>query len=141
MKNWRLGETECEWIDERWIEELLWCPSQCYRRIKCNGKVYTLYLRWRWEDPWQFKVAEGDMLASSLLVLDLRTGEAGALKDIDKKGNFIIEPLKWRFVTDDLFEKYGCFFIMDEYKEAEKKAEELFFKWLKEASKSEREGN
>jgi len=122
---------ECKWIDEEWVEELAWCPSQCYRRIKCNGKIYTLYLRWRWEDPWEFMIAEGDMVAQrGLYVIDLKEGKVGYLKGFTEKGEFILEEVRWRFVTDDLFAENGLFFKDDEYKKAEKKAEELFHKWI-----------
>ena len=43
---------------EQWFDELIWCPSQCYYHIQHNGKDYILYLRWRWEDPWQAHVVK-----------------------------------------------------------------------------------
>lgn len=39
-------------IVEDWRDDLLWCPSQCYLKFRCNGKHYVLYLRWRHNDPW-----------------------------------------------------------------------------------------
>ncbi|HDD25974.1 MAG TPA: hypothetical protein ENF75_02670 [Acidilobales archaeon] len=123
---------ECAWIDEEWIEDLIWCPSQCYRRIRCDGKIYTLYLRWRWEDPWEFRIAEGDMVSQrGPYIIDLRTGKAGRLIGIDKEGKPILEEIKWEFITDDLFSKYSYYFRDLEYKEAEKQAERLFLKWVK----------
>ena len=44
-----------------WRDDLIWCPSQCYLPVEVRGKQYTLYLRWRWEDPWQGHVVKGDM--------------------------------------------------------------------------------
>ncbi len=99
----------CEWIDSEWIERLLWCPSQCFKRIRCNGKIYTLYLRWRYEDPWQFYVIEGDAVKGSIN--------------------------SWRFITGDLFIEYNKFFKDIEIKEAEKEAEKIFFEWLEKQRK------
>jgi hypothetical protein len=39
-----------------WFYELICCPSQCYYRLKHKGVDYIMYLRWRWEDPWQAHV-------------------------------------------------------------------------------------
>lgn len=41
-----------------WFDELVWCPSQCYYRVQHNGLNYILYLRWRWNDPWQAYVVK-----------------------------------------------------------------------------------
>ena len=95
---------ECSWIDEKWLESLIWAPSQLYRRIKCNDRLFTLYLRWRHEDPWRFYIARGDM-----------TGE---------------DDRAWDFVTGDLFEKYGIFRRDNEYKIAEYEAQEVFYNEL-----------
>ena len=35
-----------------WIEDLLWCPSQCYYYFKNGDQDYCIYLRWRHYDPW-----------------------------------------------------------------------------------------
>ncbi len=43
---------------EQWFDELMGCPSQCYYHIQHNGIDYILYLRWRWEDPWQAHVVK-----------------------------------------------------------------------------------
>jgi len=90
---------KCEFIDQ-WRESLLWTPSQLFRRARCGPYIFTLYLRWRYEDPWQFYVALGDMSSD--------------------------DTRRWEFITDDLFQRYGVFFRDEEYKEAEKRAEELF---------------
>jgi hypothetical protein len=37
----------------QWEDDLIWCPSQCYAPITYQGVHYVLYLRWRWDDPWQ----------------------------------------------------------------------------------------
>jgi len=93
---------ECSYIDKQWIEDLIWCPSQLYRRIKCGEQVFTLYLRWRHHDPWVFRVAKGDMLN-------------------DK--HFI-------YVATELFEKYNIFRRDSEYKIAEYEAQEVFYNEL-----------
>lgn len=37
-----------------WIDDLVWCPSQCYTDVRASdGTPYVLYLRWRWDDPWE----------------------------------------------------------------------------------------
>ncbi len=118
------------WIDPEWIEHLLWCPSQCYRRIEYCGGLYTLYLRWRYEDPWQFMIAEGDMLGGrGFHVLDPRRGTSGEVTGTGE-GKLITESVRWRFVSDDLFERLGYHFRDEDYREAERKAEELFFAWM-----------
>ncbi len=123
---------ECVWIDDEWIEDLLWCPSQCYRRIRCDGRVYTLYLRWRHEDPWEFRVAEGDMVEQrGLYLVDLKEGRVGRIVGFDERGEPIVEEVRWRFVTGDLFAEKGLFFRDVEYREAEKRAEQSFFEWLR----------
>ena len=37
-----------------WDSELIGCPSQCYCKFldKTKNKIYCIYLRWRWSDPW-----------------------------------------------------------------------------------------
>ena len=43
---------------EQWFDELIWCPSQWHYHIQHGGKDCILYLRWRWEDPWQTHVVK-----------------------------------------------------------------------------------
>lgn len=43
----------------KWEEDLIWCPSQCYLPIEFNGKKYTIYLRWRHQNPWEGHIWEG----------------------------------------------------------------------------------
>ena len=50
-------ETEPLQVGE-WFYELIWCPRQCYYRIEYNGADYMLYLRWRWENPWQAHIVQ-----------------------------------------------------------------------------------
>lgn len=38
-----------------WIEDLIWCPSQCYYYYfldPISSQGYCIYLRWRHSDPW-----------------------------------------------------------------------------------------
>ncbi len=42
----------------KWLDELDWCPSQCYLNIKYLDKKYVIYLRWRNEDPWSATLYE-----------------------------------------------------------------------------------
>lgn len=43
---------------EIWIENLIWCPSECYYYFISpeDNKKYCLYLRWRHSDPWTFEI-------------------------------------------------------------------------------------
>ena len=38
----------------KWLEDLIWCPSQIYYNFvdPNTNTPYQLYLRWRWSDPW-----------------------------------------------------------------------------------------
>ena len=40
-------------IIREWEDDLIWCPSQCYLPIEFKGEKYTVYLRWRHDNPWQ----------------------------------------------------------------------------------------
>ena len=53
----------------KWKDDLIWCPSQCYLLVEIGDKQYTLYLRWRHQDPWQGHIIEGSLesLSHSLL--------------------------------------------------------------------------
>ena len=45
-----------------WQDILLWCPSQCYLDvITDDGTKYQLYLRWRWDDPWQGHIIKTEL--------------------------------------------------------------------------------
>lgn len=39
-----------------WRGDLYWTPSQLYKTITIDDKVYELYLRWRHSDPWGFSI-------------------------------------------------------------------------------------
>jgi len=40
-------------IDNGWDIDLIWCPSQIYKTFTVNQKEYRIYLRWRFDDPWE----------------------------------------------------------------------------------------
>ena len=47
----------------KWYDDLIWCPSQCYYYFMHEGDMYCIYLRWRHDDPWTveiIKCADGD---------------------------------------------------------------------------------
>lgn len=44
-------QNEIEILDT-WQEDLIWCPSQCYLTVKHRFDTYSIYLRWRHDDPW-----------------------------------------------------------------------------------------
>lgn len=44
-----------KYIDD-WDEDLIRCPSQIQRHFEYNGETYTIYLRWRWDDPWSAQI-------------------------------------------------------------------------------------
>jgi len=48
-------------ILRNWCDSLIWCPSQCYLLVEHNNDIYTVYLRWRHEDPWTCEVVTGDL--------------------------------------------------------------------------------
>ena len=52
----------------KWRDSLIWCPSQLYRDFILRYQVgdlkpgiYTLYCRWRHEDPWTFDLFNVDV--------------------------------------------------------------------------------
>ena len=49
-----------------WFDELTWSPSQCYYYLQHHGVDYILYLRWRWNDPWQAYVVKNAASLSSM---------------------------------------------------------------------------
>ena len=37
-----------------WSEDLIWCPSQIEsNRFRFKNNSYCVYLRWRWDNPWE----------------------------------------------------------------------------------------
>ena len=40
----------------KWYDDLIWCPSQCYYYFMHDGDMYCIYLRWRHDDPWTAEI-------------------------------------------------------------------------------------
>ena len=93
------AELERQWaelelgVEIQWEDDLIWCPSQCYAPITYNGVHYALYLRWRWDDPWQGHIITNALTSS----------------DVGKTHT------KW---SEDLFEQHGLFFRDEELDQA-----------------------
>lgn len=85
------AELERQWAElelgteVQWEDDLIWCPSQCYAPITHRGVHYVLYLRWRWDDPWQ-----GHIITHAQTSDDVSSQQA-----------------KW---SVDVFEEQGLFF-------------------------------
>lgn len=77
----------------QWEDDLIWCPSQCYAPITYNGVHYVLYLRWRWDDPWQ-----GHIITNARTSSDVSKTQA-----------------EW---SEDLFEEQELFFCDEELDQA-----------------------
>jgi hypothetical protein len=92
-----------EWIDKTWREDLIWCPSQLYRKCKIsdekNQKIVTLYLRWRHDDPWTMSILNED--ESDFIIYkqedfdyfkadDFKLAEKEAEKIIEKYGEKVL---------------------------------------------------
>lgn len=90
--------------DGPWQDDLLGCPSQCYRAFTWSSETHFLYLRWRWEDPWQGHVVR---------VPGIRTGE-----ELSRAG---AEPMgfaaEWPW-SPDLLERAGKSFAEDDIESA-----------------------
>jgi hypothetical protein len=43
-------------IENGWDIDLIWCPSQIYKTFMFNDKEYKIYLRWRFDDPWEIRI-------------------------------------------------------------------------------------
>lgn len=52
-----MDKTEIKIINN-WRDDLIWCPSQCYLDFKLGNRFFTLYLRWRGDDPWTITLIE-----------------------------------------------------------------------------------
>lgn len=90
-----------------WHDDLIWCPSQCYLLVSdSKGDIYTVYLRWRWEDPWSCDLVEGDLL-----------------EDYDSK----VKWVKDLFIQDNI----NFYFRDSELDKAKEKAIELSEQYLK----------
>lgn len=84
-----------------WVDDLIWCPSQCYGHIQYKGTDYILYLRWRWEDPWQGHI----------------------VKNAKDERLMHHDNTVW---SEDIFEKRGLFFTDEELDKAKLALIEIF---------------
>ena len=80
-------------VEIHWEDDLIWCPSQCYASVMYGGVNYVLYLRWRWDDPWQ-----GHIITHARTSMDVVT-----------------QHTEW---SEDLFEQRGLFFRDEELAQA-----------------------
>jgi hypothetical protein len=84
-----------------WKRDLVMCPSQIEKKVKnIYGEECTLYLRWRWEDPWSFSILK-----------ETRNAEGGGKID---------------FLADELFYRHKIGLSHDEYPHAERIAMTLW---------------
>jgi len=63
-----------------------YCPAQCYREIvvtTAEGKQenYTLYLRWRHDDPWQGHILRNNEYSKNLFLTEAGKHKAFFFKD------------------------------------------------------------
>ena len=65
-------------VEGEWVDDLIWCPSQCYLHFSIKGQCYVLYLRWRHADPWSASVIKTDHTFAL-------NGEASEWKELDIK--------------------------------------------------------
>lgn len=82
---------------EKWTDDLLRCPTQCYYRTEREGVRYILYLRWRWSDPFQAHILKGE--------------------------SEYFDCAEW---SNDIFDSNDLWFIEEEIGKAKKKLIELF---------------
>ena len=93
------AQLERQWMElklgtkVRWEDDLIWCPSQCYAPVAYGGVHYVLYLRWRWDDPWQGHIITHARISN----------------DVGKKHT------EW---SEDLLEQRGLFFRDEELDQA-----------------------
>ena len=82
---------------------------------------------------WQFHIVEGNMISEAVpYIVDLREGKVGRFVGFSEDCELVIEDIEWKFVTEDLFARNNIYFTDIEIKKAERKAEELFMKWIQE---------
>ena len=69
-----MGEEEELLIIGNWKDDLIMCPSQCELPIEYRERKFTLYLRWRWDDPWTGAIIENEGTSSEVWYGDLDIG-------------------------------------------------------------------
>lgn len=58
IENMRYRKKDHLLVMGEWYDTLITCPSQCKLPITYRRRNFTLYLRWRWSDPWTAAVIE-----------------------------------------------------------------------------------
>lgn len=92
-----------------WDDDMIWCPSQCYLNVQIKNRYYTVYLRWRWNDPWSAAIYETDNKFQSRHNLKDRTPlfvnfyKDDQVEDLKKEAFKLF--LKKKFTINYIFEK------------------------------------
>lgn len=81
-----------------WIEDLIWCPSQCYYYFidKLTNTKYCIYLRWRHSDPWTAELIEcednwGFSIEKEWEYLDIKDYKDSEYKKLEKEALKLIK--------------------------------------------------
>ncbi|MEM3860218.1 MAG: hypothetical protein QW478_12590 [Candidatus Micrarchaeaceae archaeon] len=90
-----------KWLDDSWEEDLIWCPSQLYRKFELakdnKHKVKaTAYLRWRHEDPWTFALLDEDRNNFIEINIPFKSFFAPEYKKAEKEAEKVINKNKER---------------------------------------------
>lgn len=99
-----------------WQDDMLGCPSQCCRAFAWSSETHWLYLRWRYEDPWQGHVVR---------VPGIRTDEE-LLRSAEEPMGLAAE---WPW-SSDLLERAGKRFGEDEVESAKIAMDRLASEYL-----------
>ena len=89
-------------VHEDWEDDLIWCPSQCYKKIEIDGRQFVIYLRWRWNDPWTADLVE-----------------------CRPDGNFNMQETEFGWVSLNV-----GYFRDDQLEELKKEAEKKAYQWI-----------
>jgi len=89
----------------KWHDWMIWCPSQCYFHTQRDGIDYVLYLRWRWEDPWEGQI----------------------VKHATSERDMVEDQAEW---SPRLFEQNDLWFTDEQVEEAKAKLLELFEQYI-----------
>lgn len=80
-------------IENGWDIDLIWCPSQIYKTFTVNQKEYRIYLRWRFDDPWEVYI--NDKGIDVYLMEEYKAEQYQELMDfIDNNIDRIVEQYK-----------------------------------------------
>jgi hypothetical protein len=80
-------------IENGWDIDLIWCPSQIYKTFTVNQKEYRIYLRWRFDDPWEVYI--NDKAIDVYLMEEYKAEQYQDLMDfVDDNIDRIVEQYK-----------------------------------------------